>query len=94
MILILLAIGSVISNNRISFTDQSYKQLINENVENAMLAKDLQTLYLNQSNAVQGYLLTGNDEYIAQYEENLQKANDTINLMLKAYKSEEDQRNH
>ena len=48
IILVLLAVGSVISNDRISFTDQSYKQLINENVESAMLAKDLQTLYLNE----------------------------------------------
>lgn len=28
IVLVLLAVGSVISNNRISFTDQSYKQLI------------------------------------------------------------------
>ena len=42
VILILLVIGSVVSNNKISVTDESYKQLIDENVENAMLAKELE----------------------------------------------------
>ncbi len=90
LILILLVIGSVISNNKISFTDESYKQLIYENVENAMLAKDLENLYLNQSNAVRNYLLTGDDAYISQYEEISQKANGTIGLMMEAYKTDED----
>ena len=59
VILILLVIGSVVSNNKISFTDESYKQLIDENVENAMLAKELENLYLNQSNAIQKLFING-----------------------------------
>ena len=90
VVLILLAIGSGISINRISFTDQSYKQLIGDNVKSAMMAKDLQALYLNQANAVKSYLLTGSNDYLVQYKKDLQKANDTINLMLKAYKSKDD----
>ena len=66
VILILLVFGSVISNNKIGVTDESYKQLIDENVENAMLAKDLENLYLNQSSAVRNYLLTGDEAYISQ----------------------------
>ena len=63
VILILLVIGSAVSNNKISVTDESYKELIYENVENAMLAKDLKNLYLNQSNAIRSYLLTGDEAY-------------------------------
>ena len=65
------------------------KQLIDENVESAMLAKDLENLYLNQSNAVRSYLLTGDESYLSQYEESSKKANDTIGLMMQAYKTEE-----
>ena len=92
IILILLVIGSVVSNNKISVTDESYKQLIGENVENAMLAKELENFYLNQSSAIQKYLLTGDEVYIAQYEESLQKANGTINQLMKADFSERDQK--
>lgn len=91
LILVLLMIQSVISNNKISVTDQSYKQLINENVENAMLAKDLENIYLNESNAVRNFLLTGDETQIAQYEENVQKANKTLALMAKSYTSKQDQ---
>ena len=49
VILILLVLASAVSNNKISVTDESYKQLIDENVENAMLAKELENIYLNQS---------------------------------------------
>ena len=92
VILILLVIGSVVSNNKISVTDESYKQLIDENVGNAMLAKELENFYLNQSSAIQKYLLTGDEGYLAQYEESLQKANGTINQLMKADFSERDQK--
>ena len=82
VILILLVIASAVSNNKISTTDESYKQLIDENVENAMLAKELENSYLNQSSSIQKYLLTGDEAYHAQYEDNLKKANDTISLMI------------
>ncbi|WP_428909484.1 methyl-accepting chemotaxis protein [Niallia sp. Krafla_26] len=89
-ILLLLAIGSLISSNRINFTDESYSKLIYENVENAMYAKDLNILYLDQSNAVKSYLLTGDETYIEHYEEQLNKANETMKEMLKVYQSERD----
>ena len=47
-ILILLIIESVVSNSVISFTEESYKQLIDENIENALLAKNLENDYLKQ----------------------------------------------
>lgn len=90
LILGLLIIGNFISINRISFTDQTYRQLIEENVENAMYAKELEALYLNQTNSVKSYLLTGDETYITQYEEYLAKADDTIKKMLKGYQSKED----
>ena len=73
VILILLVLGSVVSNNKIGVTDESYKQLIGENVGNAMLAKELENFYLNQSSAIQKYLLTGDEVYIAQYEDKFTK---------------------
>jgi len=90
LILLLLAIGSVISINRISFTEQAYKQLIDENIENSMHAKDLQMLYLNQSTTIKNYLMTGDDTYITQYEEYLAQANGKLKQMLEAYKDEGD----
>lgn len=89
-ILILLVIANAISVNRIGFTDKSYKQIITENVENAMFAKDLQILYLNQSDALKMYLNTGSEDYITSYDENLTKANETIKQMMEAYSSSED----
>ena len=64
--------------------------MIEENVENAMYAKELEALYLNQTNTVKSYLLTGDETYITQYEEYLEKANETIKNMLKTYQSKED----
>lgn len=87
-ILLLLVISSFISINRISFTENTYKQLIVENVENAMLAKDLQILYFDQSTAIKNYLLTGDETYISQYEEYLSQASETLKKMLKAYNNE------
>ncbi|WP_394233305.1 methyl-accepting chemotaxis protein [Niallia oryzisoli] len=89
-ILLLLVIGSFISINRISFTEHTYKQLIEENVENAMFAKDLQILYFDQSNAIKNYLLTGDKTYVAQYDEYLAQAKETLKNMLKAYNNEKD----
>ena len=90
IILLLLAVGSMISGNRIHFTDETYKGLINENVESAMLAKNLQVLYLGESNAIKNYLLTGDEAYISQYDDYLLKANETIKEMLKTYQAERD----
>ena len=90
LILILLAIGSVVSNNRISHIDQTYEELITGNVEKAMMAKDLDKYYINQSNSIKNYLLTGNDQYLAQYETNANEATKTINMMEDTYKRAED----
>jgi methyl-accepting chemotaxis protein len=90
VILILLAIGTGISINRISYTDESFKQLIMENVENAMLAKDLDILYLNQTREINNYLLTGDESYLSQYEDTLKEANETIKLMQEAFVTPEE----
>ena len=80
----------MISSNRIQFTDETYKGLINENVESAMLAKNLQVLYSGESNAIKTYLLTGDEAYISQYDDYLLKANKTIKEMLNTYQAERD----
>ena len=89
-ILILLAIGSGVSNNRISHIDQTYQGLITGNVEKAMMAKDLDIYYINQSNSIKNYLLTGNDQFLVQYETNADEATKTINRMEDTYKRAED----
>lgn len=89
-VLLLMVIGTLISMNRISYTDESYKKLINENIENAMAAKDLDALYSNQVESITNYLLTGSDSYIESFEENLQLANDTILSMQQSFTSEND----
>ena len=89
-ILILLAIGSGVSNNRISHIDQTYQGLITGNVEKAMMAKDLDIYYINQSNSIKNYLLTGNEQFLVQYETNADEATKTINRMEDTYKRAED----
>ena len=89
-ILILLAIGSGVSNNRISHIDKTYQGLITGNVEKAMMAKDLDIYYINQSNSIKNYLLTGNDQFLVQYETNADAATKTINRMEDTYKRAED----
>ncbi|MCQ6274197.1 diguanylate cyclase [Bacillus sp. V3B] len=90
-VLILLVIESVVSNNLISSTEESYKQLIDENIENVLLANSLESDHLKQSGAVKNYLLTGDPTYLSQYEEYKGKVNKTIDHMLKTYKIAEDQ---
>jgi methyl-accepting chemotaxis protein len=89
-VLILLAIGSGVSNNRISHIDKTYQGLITGNVAKAMMAKDLDIYYINQSNSIKNYLLTGNDQFLVQYETNADAATKTINRMEDAYKRAED----
>ena len=61
-VLILLVIESVVSNNVINSTQQSYKKLIDENIENVMLAHELDNYYIKQSDAVKSYILTGDED--------------------------------
>jgi methyl-accepting chemotaxis protein len=89
-VLILLAIGSGVSNNRISHIDKTYQGLITGNVAKAMMAKELDIYYINQSNSIKNYLLTGNDQFLVQYETNADAATKTINRMGDAYKRAED----
>lgn len=90
-VLLLLVIESAVSNSLISSTEESYKQLIDENIENVLLANGLEGDYLKQSEAVKNYLLTGDTIYLSDYEEYGQKVDKTINHMLKTYKTAEDQ---
>ena len=90
LILILLGIGSIVSNNRISHIDQTYEELITGNVEKAMMAKDLDIYYIYQTIAIKNYLLTGNDQFLAQYETNANEAANTIVGMKDKFKREVD----
>ena len=58
-VLALLVIESLVSNSVINSTKESYNQLIDTNVNNALLAKDLEKTHLQQADAVKSYLLTG-----------------------------------
>lgn len=90
-VLLLLVIESVTSNRVISFTEKSYNQLIDENMRNAILAQELANDYIRQSDAVNSYLLTGDDTYFYQYRKYAQKANKTINHMMETFQTKEDQ---
>ena len=90
-VLILLVIESAISNSLISSTEESYKRLIDENIENVLLANGLEDDHLKQSGAVKNYLLTGDTIYLSQYEAYAQKAHKTIDQMLKTYETAKDQ---
>ena len=89
-ILLLLVISSIFSINRLSYTDETYKQLISENVHNAMAAKNLDSLYGNQLESITNYLLTGNESYIDLYKENVQLANETVGSMQQTFTNEDD----
>ncbi len=90
-VLLLLVIESVVSNNVINSTQQSYKKLLDENMGNVMLAHELDNYYIKQSDAVRSYILTGDEAYRSQFEKYVQKAKNTINRMSKTFKTEEDQ---
>ena len=90
LILILLVIGSTVSNNRISHIDNIYQELITGNVEKAMMAKDLDIYYINQSISIKNYLLTGNDQFLDQYQTYAEEATKTLNMMEGTYKRAED----
>ncbi len=94
LVLILLIIESIVSNSVISSTEESYQQLIDENIKNVVLAKELENEYLKQSGAVRGYLLTGDHVYLSQYEAYAQKVTKTIDHMLKTYTDRGRSRRH
>ena len=89
-VLALLVIESLVSNSVINSTKESYNQLIDTNVNNALLAKDLEKTYLQQANAAKSYLLTGDDQYLSQFEEFSQKTNKMIDRMMETFTTAED----
>ena len=89
-VLALLVIESLISNSVINSTKESYNQLIDTNVNNALLAKDLEKTHLQQTNAAKSYLLTGDDQYLSQFEEFSQKTNKMIDRMMETFTTAED----
>lgn len=90
-ILLLLIIESIVFNRSISFTESSYKQLINKNLDNAMLAQHLENTYLIEASAVRNFLLTNDETYISQYNKHIQDAHKTIHQMLLTYPTNKDQ---
>lgn len=89
-ILIIVVLGSVISINQLGYTDKSYSELIEDNIGNAMAAKDLDALYSSQMESITNYLLTGNVSYIDIYKENLQLANEAVASMHQSFTRDED----
>jgi diguanylate cyclase (GGDEF)-like protein len=89
--LLLLSFESTLSISLISSTEESYKQLIAENIENMLMANRLENDYFEQSGSVKNYLLTGDPVYLSQYEEKAQKVDTMIGQMLKTYEIAEDQ---
>ena len=86
-----ISFESIVSINLISSTEESYKHLIDKNIENMLLANRLEIDYYNQTGSVKNYLLTGDPFYLSQYEDYAQKVNTMIGHMLKTFKSTEDQ---
>ena len=91
---ILLSLEWIVAISLISSTEQSYKQLIDENIENMLMANRLEIAYSNQSGSVKSYLLTGDPVYLSQYEEKAQKVDTMIGQMLKTYKISRRPRRH
>ena len=88
---ILLSLECIVAISLISSTEESYKKLIDENIENMLMANRLENYYFEQSGSVKSYLLTGDPDYLSQYEENAQKVDTMIGQMLKTYQTAEDQ---
>ncbi len=55
-----------------------------------MMAKDLDIYYINQSISIKNYLLTGNDQFLDQYQTYAEEATKTLNMMEGTYKRAED----
>lgn len=90
LILILLLIESMISSNTISNTEQSYEQLLQKNIESAILAQSLENTYLKEANTVRNYLLTGDDTYIELFEGQVAEAKKIMEQMENTYETEQD----
>ena len=89
--ILFISFESVISINLISSTEESYKDLIDKNTENMLMANRLEINYFKQTGSVKNYLLTGDPFYFSQYKKNAQKVNTMIGHMLKNFQSAEDQ---
>ena len=55
--LLLLSFESAVSIKLISSTEESYKHLIDENIENMLMANRLEIAYSNQTGSVKDYLV-------------------------------------
>ena len=89
--ILFISFESVVSINLISSTEESYKDLIDKNTENMLMANRLEINYFKQTGSVKNYLLTGDPFYFSQYKKNAQKVNTMIGHMLKNFQSAEDQ---
>ena len=89
--ILFISFESVVSINLISSTEESYKDLIDKNIENMLMANRLEINYYKQTGSVKDYLLTGDPFYLSQYKKNAQKVNTMIGHMLKTFQSAEDQ---
>ena len=89
--ILFISFESIVSINLISSTEESYKDLIDKNIENMLMANRLEIDYYNQTGSVKDYLLTGDPFYLSQYKKNAQKVNTMIGHMLKTFQSAEDQ---
>ncbi|MWV46392.1 HAMP domain-containing protein [Paenibacillus sp. HJL G12] len=76
-VLILTVIVGTIGWVQLSSANKSYRSLIDDRVQNMLLAKDLGRIAALEAENVRGYLLTGNEEDFSGYEETRKQFSDT-----------------
>ncbi|WP_108670312.1 methyl-accepting chemotaxis protein [Peribacillus acanthi] len=82
IVLFLLALTGGIGNYQMEKINQEYQSLINNRVDKLMTVKDLKQEMTIHTLNVRGYVISGDEKYISQYEESVQ----TFKLMVEKLK--------
>lgn len=77
-VLLLLCIIAAISNVKIATIDGIYTELLDNRVKKIVEVKDLKIDVMNETNAINNYLLTGQETYLDNYRQSVKEFNQLL----------------
>lgn len=93
VIVVLLVVLAFVSINSLNQVDKDYRHIVDNNIPVETKMADLQYYILRESYYVRGYMLTGNERYISDFEKARQNAIKTIDE-LKPYLNTDEEKNY
>lgn len=89
-VLLLLVIIATISNVKIADIDNMYKELLDNHVSKIVEVKNLKIDVMNESNAINNYLLTGENNYIDGYHQSVKEFEQRLKQLKSRMQSQQE----